>query len=88
MNQLIGDFHHMRFRLDSAWESDPAVQRSDDFRRRLGIDTSISNPEPITSLLGFDCYIDFWGDRFSGHGINFLICDFVEEEPGGFQANA
>jgi hypothetical protein len=72
----------MRFGLDSAWESDPSVQRSDDFGRGVWIDANNSYPEPITSLLSFDCYIDFWGDRFSGHGINFLICDFVGKEPG------
>jgi hypothetical protein len=66
VNQLVGDFHRMRFRLDSAWEGDLAVQCSNDFGRGLWADANGGDPEAITSLLSFDCYIDFWGDRFSG----------------------
>ena len=67
VNQLIGDFHDICFGLGSAWESDPTVQGSADFRRSFWIDLNISNPETVTSLLGYDCYVEFWGDRFSRH---------------------
>jgi hypothetical protein len=77
VNQLVGDFHAVRFRLSPASKSKILVRGSTNFRGGFRSDPNVCNPKPIRVLLGVDDHTKFSGNGFSEHACHSpdLVCD-------------
>jgi hypothetical protein len=75
VDQVIGDFHSILFRLGSGPESEILIQRSTRFRAGFRTDLNVSNLEPIRFLLGADYNCKFL--RSSDHDSLALLSYFT-----------